>query len=165
MVKDCFLNLEELWKVTFTSHGAKLHFLKKLSNCETFKLYFQTLNEEIEHLIIVKEQNKRAIELMDLRELLKQDFMDLSYHYRTLKDIKFFVKDRKVRECVYQLKRVSKDILSYLNKFESENQPILIKFYGIGIDVIAKLDLWEIDYVTKVEKQYTEMFNLEDRLI
>lgn len=71
MVKDCFLNLEELWKATFTSHSAKLHFLKKLATSETFKLYFQALNGEIEHLIAVKEQNKRAIELMDLREMLK----------------------------------------------------------------------------------------------
>ena len=152
MVKDCFLNLEDLWKQLFVSHRSKLNFLKNLSRSGHFSRYFQNLNQEIEHLLKLKEVNSRAVELMDLREMLRSDFDELTCHYKDLKDVKIFNRDEKVNECVYQIRRVSKDILSYLRKFDPNNHNLLIKYYGIGMDVIAKLDLWEIDYVTNVQK-------------
>lgn len=166
MVKDCFLNLEELWKQLFISHSSKMIFLKKLAYSDQFSKFFKLLNSEIEHLLEVKDINKRAVELMDLREMLRQDFMDLSYHYRNLSDVKKFVSNDKVTECVYQIRRVSKDILSYLNTFRKQNgseSTLLIKYYGIGMDVIAKIDLWEIDYVKKVDHQYRQMFDMQAR--
>ena len=119
MVKDCFLNLEELWKQLYISHGSKMKFLKRLAYANNFTKFFQGLNLEIETMSKLKTTNSRIIELMDLREMLKTDFMDLSYHYRSLKQVKKFVQNSKVRECVFQIRSVSKDILAYLKAFKA----------------------------------------------
>ena len=71
MIKDCFVNLEEMWKYLYFSHSSKMSFLQKLAVSNNFSEFFQQLNDELEKLIKLKEINKHCVELVDLRELLK----------------------------------------------------------------------------------------------
>lgn len=62
------------------------------------------------------------------------------------------------------MRRINKEILAYVlhvsntdqNKKDGELKSL--KYFGIGIDVVAKMDLWEIDYIAQVEAEYRVLF-------
>jgi hypothetical protein len=101
-----------------------------------------------------------------VREAAKLEFSDACIFYRNINEIREFVGAEHVKNCIYAIKKISKKILEYasscgtgsIKPLRSGVENESLKYYGIGVDVIAKLDLWEIDYIAQVEAEYRILF-------
>ena len=88
--------------------------------------------------------------------------MELTYSYRNLADVSKFDKDPRIVECVRNIDGVGNDMLLFNENFVSNNydSQYLIKYFGIGLDVISKIDIWEIEYLVTMAQEFrTLKFN------
>ena len=153
MVKDSFIGLEDLWKKLMVSQHSKMKFLKELANSKDFESFYQTLGKELEGLVDYNSKHSKLIDLLASRDKAKQEFYDLCIFYRNINQIREFLGSDHTKNCIFTLKKTGKQILSYMQTIGGSTgqkwnvQSESLKYYGIGVDVIAKLDLWEIDYI------------------
>lgn len=148
-VKEKFNLVENLWKDNFVSYQCKLKFLRELKKVKKLKIYLNRIKDEIHSLKIFKEKNNELLQSLGIRETVKNRFVSLCSKYKSREQLKDMLGNLEGKGYLDQLKFISSSILRLVRQLKSRG---VKKYRGVSIEALVKLDLWEIDYVKKMEE-------------
>lgn len=147
--------LENLWNTLFTGYEQRLYLLTKImssrdENSDDFLLRLKTnISLEIDFLTDKMNSKKYMLELLNQREKVKVKIYQTSRRYKEQFELKDLVGELK--GFLSTLKNLNLRILGEIEKMKKVGvKESELKVYGIKFELLARIDIWEEDYMRKV---------------
>lgn len=147
--------LEDIWNTLFTSYEQRLYLLTKImstkdENYSDFLLRLKTnISLEIDFLTDKINSKKLLLDLLNEREKVKIVIYEASRRYKTQSELKDMVDE--VKDSLFKLKNLNLKILGEIEKMKKNGvKESEMKVYGIKFELLARIDIWEEDYMRKI---------------
>lgn len=149
--------LEDLWNGLFTGYEQRLYLLSKImshkdDNFDDFLLRLETnISLEIDFLKDKTGSKKHLLDLLNKREKVKVQIHETSLKYDDKDELENLIKE--VGGALSALKTLNLKILGEIERMKKKGvKETDLKVFGIKFDLLARIDIWEEDYMRKVAK-------------
>ena len=147
-ISELFIIIEKVWKEVFMSYEGKLDFLETLEKCSDLADFSGRLKLEIDYLMDFKVKHGKFLGMLKKREMVKSQILNIAEGFRDLKEIGEM--NRALSSCNNLLRRILKDLIREVEKLRRRDED-MIKYRGVDVDVLVRLDYWELEFLKKVE--------------
>lgn len=151
--KTLLIRLEQAWKDTFTSYQHRLEFLKRVEKLWDYRELCSRVKLEIEYLEDFKDRNYQLLMLMRKREMLKAQILNISSNFS--KKVQISQLNRELSSQFTVLRTVLKSILKHTEAIKRNKKTEMVQYRGLDMDVLLKVDFWELEYLKKCEGRYS----------
>lgn len=153
-IQKKLIELEELWDTLFTGYEQRLYLLNKImsSKDDNFKDFYLRLKTnislEIDFLNDKISSKKHLLAMLEEREKVKIEIYEASKKYKKHEELKNMVTE--MRGSLAALKNLNLRILGEVERMKkSGSKESDLKVFGIKFDLLARVDIWEEDYMRK----------------